>query len=77
MNWNVLLWESPFSSEIDKVIKMKNENKFQKSISIRCDEKMSNMLDELEENMLLNTTSVMRLALASLYKSQIEDNEVL
>lgn len=56
---------------------MKNENKFQKSISIRCDEKMSNMLDELEENMLLNTTSVMRLALASLYKSQIEDNEVL
>ena len=50
---------------------MEKETKFVKSISIRCDKKMSNMLDELEESMLLNTTGIMRLALSQLYKSQI------
>lgn len=47
---------------------MINEKKFKKSISIRCDEKMENMVDELEEKLLLNTTSVMRLALVTLYE---------
>lgn len=63
----------------NKVIKgntMKSENKFIKSISIRCDEKMENMIDELEEKLLLNTTSIMRLALATLYKSQIENGDI-
>lgn len=55
---------------------MKSENKFIKSISIRCDEKMENMIDELEEKLLLNTTSIMRLALATLYKSQIENGDI-
>ncbi|WP_296865415.1 hypothetical protein [uncultured Methanobrevibacter sp.] len=54
---------------------MTTESKFKKSISIRCDDKMSNMLDELEEALLLNTTSVMRLALATLYKSRIENGD--
>lgn len=55
---------------------MNEETKYKKSISIRCDEKMENMLDELEEILLLNTTSVMRLALATLYKSQIENGDI-
>ena len=55
---------------------MTNEVKYKKSISIRTDEKMSKMLSELEEMLLLNTTSVMRLALATLYKSQIEDGDI-
>ena len=54
---------------------MNEETKYKKSISIRCDEKMENMLVELEEKLLLNTTSVMRLALATLYKNQIEAGE--
>lgn len=55
---------------------MANKKKYIKSISIRCDGKMENMIDELEEKLLLNTTSVMRLALATLYKSQIEDGDI-
>ncbi len=55
--------------------KMNKTNKFTKSISIRCDEKMEQMLVELQETMLLNTTSIMRLALARLYKSQIENGD--
>lgn len=54
---------------------MNKTNKFTKSISIRCDEKMEQMLVELQETMLLNTTSIMRLALARLYKSQIENGD--
>lgn len=54
---------------------MEKENKFVKSICIRCDEKMSKMIQELEENMLLNTTSIMRLALSQLYKSQIKNGD--
>ena len=56
---------------------MKNEIKYQKSISIRTDEKMGEMLEELEEKLLLNTTSVMRLALATLYTIHFEagDND--
>lgn len=55
---------------------MKNKVKYQKSISIRTDERMSEMLEELEEKLLLNTTSIMRLALATLYTIQIEDGDI-
>ena len=55
---------------------MENQVKYQKSISIRTDERMSEMLEELEEKLLLNTTSVMRLALATLYSIQIEDGDI-
>lgn len=55
---------------------MENEVRYQKSISIRTDERMSEMLEELEEKLLLNTTSVMRLALATLYSIQIEDGDI-
>ena len=54
---------------------MEKETKFVKNISIRCDEKMSGMLKELEDNMLLNTTSIIRLALSRLYKSQIKNGD--
>lgn len=55
--------------------KMVNKVKFKKSISIRCDEKMEQMIDELEEKLLLNTTSVMRLALVTLYEQQKSKGE--
>ncbi|WP_405272067.1 hypothetical protein [Methanobrevibacter sp.] len=54
---------------------MVNKVKFKKSISIRCDEKMEQMIDELEEKLLLNTTSVMRLALVTLYEQQKSKGE--
>lgn len=50
---------------------MTEKIKLQKSISIRCDEKMSNLLDELEDIMLLNTTSIVKLALVTLYEKEI------
>ena len=37
---------------------------------------MEDMLEELEEKLLLNTTSVMRLALATLYSIQIEAGDI-
>ena len=49
---------------------MTNEVKYKKSISIRTDEKMSEMLEELEEKLLLNTKSIMRLALVTFYQQQ-------
>lgn len=55
---------------------MNEEVKYKKSISIRTDEKMDKMLQDLEEKLLLNTTSVMRLALATLYEIQIEDGDI-
>lgn len=50
---------------------MTKERNFTKSISIRADDKMSNMIDELEEKLLLNTTSIMKLALVTLYEQQL------
>lgn len=50
---------------------MNSELKYKKSISIRTDEKMDKMLQELEDKLLLNTTSIMRLALVTLYEQQI------
>ncbi len=52
---------------------MANEIIYKKSISIRTDERMEDMLEELEEKLLLNATSVMRLALATLYEQQFEN----
>ncbi len=51
-------------------------NKYNRSISIRCDNKMNKMLKELEEKLLLNTTSVMRLALVTLYKEKINKGDL-
>ena len=57
------------------LIKIKRDNMKNKSyksgISIRCDERMSTMIDELQGKLFLNTTSVMRLALANLYEKEI------
>lgn len=53
---------------------MENEVRYQKSISIRTDEKMDTMLQALGDKLLLNTTSIMRLALVTLYKQQIGEN---
>ena len=50
---------------------MNQKTKFIKSISIRCDEKMSNLLEELEGIMLLNTTSVVKWALVTLYEKEM------
>ena len=52
---------------------MAKEIIYKKAISIRTDERMEEMLQELEDKLLLNATSVMRLALATLYKCQIEN----
>ena len=48
------------------------ENKFnsKQSISIRADEKMSKMIEELKEALLLNTTSIIKLALVNFYEQQ-------
>ena len=48
-------------------------NDFVRSISLKCDEKLSNMIDELEEELLLNTSSVLRMAVRSLYLEEIDD----
>lgn len=49
---------------------------YNKTISIRTDERMSEIIEELEEKLLLNTTSVMRLALSTLYNLQIESGDI-
>ena len=53
------------------VIKM-FEKEYTRSISLKCDEKLSNMIDELEEELLLNTSSVLRMAVRSLYLEEID-----
>ena len=55
---------------------IKNNSKYNRSISIRCDNKMNDILDELEEKLLLNTTSVMRLALVTLYEEKINNGDL-
>lgn len=54
------------------VIKM-YENNYQRSISLRCDEKLCNMIDELEDELLLNTSSILRMAIRLLYLQEIDD----
>ena len=56
---------------------MTNKRNFNKSVSIRTDKQMDKMLEELGEKLLLNTTSIMRLALSNLYEKQCGDNDVL
>lgn len=48
-------------------------NDFVRSISLKCDEKLSNMIEELEEELLLNTSSILRMAIRSLYLQEIDD----
>ena len=50
-----------------------SETEYTRSISLKCDEKLSNMIDELEEELLLNTSSVLRMAVRSLYLEEIDD----
>lgn len=50
-----------------------SETGYTRSISLKCDEKLSNMIDELEEELLLNTSSVLRMAVRSLYLKEIDD----
>ena len=52
---------------------MSYEEEYTRNISLRCDEKLSNMIDELEEELLLNTSSILRVAIRNLYKQQIEN----
>lgn len=56
-----------------EVINMNYESEYYRSISLRCDEKLCDMMDELEDELLLNTSSILRLAIRNLYKSQIGD----
>ena len=52
---------------------MIEKNDFVKSISLRCDKKISNMIDELEDELLLNTSSILRMAIRTLYLQEIDD----
>ena len=52
---------------------MTEKNDFVKSISLRCDKKISNMIDELEDELLLNTSSILRMAIRTLYLQEIDD----
>lgn len=52
---------------------MTNNIEYTRSISLRCDEKLSNMIEELEEELLLNTSSILRMAIRSLYLQEIDD----
>ena len=49
------------------------ENYYYRSISLRCDEKLCDMVEELEDELLLNTSSILRLAIRNLYKNHIGD----
>ena len=52
---------------------MTNNIEYTRSISLRCDEKLNNMIEELEEELLLNTSSILRMAIRSLYLQEIDD----
>ena len=55
---------------------MSKETEYIRNISLRCDEKISNMIDELEDELLLNTSSILRLAIRNLYKEHVEDGDI-
>ena len=46
------------------------ENNFKKTISIRVDKDMAQMIDELQQMLPLNVSSIMRLALITFYREQ-------
>lgn len=50
---------------------MQKKDEFVKNISLRCDRKVCNMIEELEEELLLNTTGVLKMAIRSLYREEI------
>lgn len=52
---------------------MTTDVEYTRSISLRCDKKLSNMIEELEEELLLNTSSILRMAIRSLYLQEIDD----
>lgn len=45
------------------------------TISVRCTDRMNEILDELSEKKLLNTSSIVKLALATLYEKEIKGGE--
>lgn len=47
-----------------------NKEKFVKSISIRCDESMIRMIEDLQQMLPLNVSSIMRLALITYYRAE-------
>lgn len=47
-----------------------NKEKFVKSISIRCDESMIRMIEDLQQMLPLNVSSIMRLALITYYREE-------
>ena len=51
---------------------MKQE--YEKIISIRLDKDMVRMIDELQQMLPLNTSSIMRLALIKFYREQKKEN---
>lgn len=53
---------------------MKENNNYKKSISIRLDENMERMIDELQQTLPLNVSSIMRLALITFYREQQKKN---
>lgn len=55
---------------------MSNEIEYTRNISLRCDEKLCDRIDELEDELLLNTSSILRLAIRNLYKQYIEDGDI-
>lgn len=54
--------------QINEKIIMKQE--YEKSICIRLDKDMVQMIDELQQMLPLNVSSIMRLALVTFYKEQ-------
>ena len=52
---------------------MSKEIEYTRNISLRCDEKLNNMVEELEEELLLNTSSILRMAIRNLYLKEIND----
>lgn len=54
---------------------MVKKNKFVKSISLRCDNRICNILEELEDETCLNISSILRVALMNLYKQKIQKSD--
>ena len=49
---------------------MKKDNNYKKNISLRLDENTERMIDELQQTLPLNVSSIMRLALVTFYKEE-------
>ena len=53
---------------------MKKDNNYKKNISLRLDENTERMIDELQQTLPLNVSSIMRLALITFYREQQKKN---